>query len=420
MIHAISGKPGGGKTLYSVRLIVHELVYGSRTVITNVAIKAPELNEYIQREFPKASVNLFDRLWIFSEDEIKKFFTIRPRGSVGPKLLTKDQWKNGELPDYSGVNDNGVLYVIDETHIGFNARNWQETGQDALYYLSQHRKLNDTVVWITQAIANVDKQFRSVTQDFTYIRNLSKEKMGLFRLPAIFTRQTYTEPATSTSRPMETGTFRLDVAGLAACYDTAKGVGIHGALADQGEKRNGLSWMWFVVGLPVLLIAIYLFLPKLGAKLFSSPMHQPRPSQTTNTPSVVPVATIPKELNYASNKLEQIEKSFHMETNQVKVATVDRLAGYWRISLTDGRWIHEIVETDNLQKITSDYIIAGGIRYPYASPPTGSFRLYEAPASGYVPVTYPPASATVTVIGTRPSEGVPSSREVMRNYGGIY
>ena len=104
------------------------------------------------------------------------------------------------------------------------------------------------MVCITQSVNNVDKQFRSVAQDYTYLRNLSKQRAGFFRLPALFVRSTYAQPATPASAPMESGTFRLDVSGLAACYDTAKGVGIHGrAGADTNERKGefrgfGSSW----------------------------------------------------------------------------------------------------------------------------------------------------------------------------------
>jgi len=239
-IHFISGKPGGGKSLYATKLIIDELLYGTRCVITNVPLKLGNLNAYLQKEYPNKSIDLHKRVILFNEEEMKEFFTIRPEGSRGPKLLTKEEWGKGEKPDYTGITDSGVAYFVDEVHIGFNARAWMDTGRDVLYYLSQHRKLGDTVVCITQAVMNVDKQFRSVTQDYTYMRNLSKERMSKFRLPNLFIRQTYTSPAADNATPMETGTLRLDVKGLASCYDTAVGVGIHGKKgADTHERKTG-------------------------------------------------------------------------------------------------------------------------------------------------------------------------------------
>lgn len=273
-IHFISGKPRGGKSLYAVKLCVEELVYGSRVVITNLAFKRPELNEYLQKRYPGRCVDLHERLIILDDKEAGRFWTIRP-GGVRIAVLSEVEWKAGAKPDYSGVHDNGVMYAIDEIHNYFNARAWAETGRDVLFYLSQHGKLGDTVLCITQAIANVDKQFRSLTQDFTYLRNLKKERMGFFRMPGIFMRKTYTTPATPTSQPMESGTFTLDVSGLAACYETAKGVGIHGRGADKTERTKGIHWSVAAIMVPLVVICIFKFSPNLIAKLFTNGVPNP-------------------------------------------------------------------------------------------------------------------------------------------------
>jgi len=115
-VHFISGKPGGGKSLYAVRLVVDELVHGTRCIVTNLSLRPGELNAYLQEKFPKASVDLVHRLRILSDDETAVFWTIRGPGSVGAPLLKKEQWDQGLRPDYSGVVDGGVLYCIDEIH----------------------------------------------------------------------------------------------------------------------------------------------------------------------------------------------------------------------------------------------------------------------------------------------------------------
>lgn len=260
--------------MYSVKLILDELLYGSRVIITNVPLNLPRLNEYLQQQYPNKSIDLFERIRMLDEDMTGRFWTYRPKGRdewLRIKELTKQEWTEGKKPSYAEVTDKGVMYVIDECHNFFNARAWAETGRDVLFYLSQHRHLGDTVVWITQAVMNVDKQFRSVTQDYTYIRNLSKEKMGLFRLPSRFIRKTYGSPATETSQPMEIGTFKLDCTGLASLYSTAAGVGIHDrGNADIGERKRGIHWGVFVVAVPLLVFALYRFAPSAVAALFDS------------------------------------------------------------------------------------------------------------------------------------------------------
>lgn len=371
-IHFISGKPGGGKSLYGMKMVLDELLYGNRTVITNLPIKLPELNEYLQREYPNKTVNLHDRVILFDEDEMKGFFTLRPKGSVGPKLLTKDEWKMGSKPDYSGVCDSGVFYVVDEVHIGFNSRAWMDTGADVLYYLSQHRKLGDTVVCITQAINNVDKQFRSVTQDFTYIRNLSKEKLSAFRLPSLFIRQTFNVPATDNAQPMETGTFRLDVKGLASCYDTAKGVGIHGRSgADARERKTGLHWSVFVVGALLLVYLLAYQAPKLVVKLFD---HKPQKknaipqTQTNSAPTQIPPVET-RTTNEPQRVTIQLPRGNLTNTPpEVVVEVLHKLKGYWEVFLSDGSRFTQ--HDPELEQISVSYVQISGHRYKYARPGT--------------------------------------------------
>lgn len=331
-IHFISGKPRGGKSLYAVKLCIEELVYGQRCVITNLSFKLPELNAYLQEKYPGRSIDLHDRLRILSDEETNHFWLIRP-GNPKISLLTDAQWKAGVKPDYSQVTDNGVLYAIDEIHNFFNARAWMETGRDVLFYLSQHGKLGDTVLCITQAIANVDKQFRSVTQDYTYLRNLKKERMGLFRLPAIFRRQTYLSPATPTSHPMEGGTFTLDVSGIAACYETAKGVGIHGRSADTMEKTKGLSWVWAVIAIPIIVIFFFKTSPNLIAKLFVADPKAVEVKKITSTnTSILPPLPAPVSV---SRSVAAVAVSPVVAVRLTGLVGLG--GGRWVVALSDGR-----------------------------------------------------------------------------------
>jgi hypothetical protein len=281
-IHALSGKPGGGKSMYSVKMIIDELAFGSRVIITNVPLLLPSLNVYLQKTYPNKTIDLHYRIRMLDEDMTQEFWTYRPvkegYGWIRIPRLTKQDWSDGKKPSFKHVEDEGVMYVIDEMHNFFNARAWVETGRDVLFYLSQHRHLGDTVVWITQAIMNVDKQLRSVTQDYTYMRNLTKEKMGLFKLPSMFVRRTYGEPATGTNSAMETGTFRLDTSGLASCYSTTAGVGIHDkGNADKNERKKGLPWWGLAIAIPAIVFAIYFGVPKLVAHLFAPKLVKPLP-----------------------------------------------------------------------------------------------------------------------------------------------
>lgn len=336
-VHFISGKPGGGKSLYAVKLIIEELLHGNRTVITNVPLILGKLNEYLQHNYPNHNIDLHTRVRLLSDEEAGKFWTIRPEGSKGAAVLSKEQWQQGERPDYAGVTDGGVLYAIDEVHNYFNARHWMETGRDVLFYLSQHRKLGDTVVCITQHIGNVDKQFRSVAQDYTYLRNMRKQKVGMFKLPGIFVRRTYPEPATPTSVASETGTFRLDVSGIASCYDTAQGVSIHGRHADKREENKGIHWLVPVVGVPLVLFAIYHYGPKAITGFFSKAKAQ---TQTVAQSTVVPPMAVAKSNSYHVVTAPPLEQP---KTNSIPVycTGITRLKNRWMVWLSDGRMYEE-------------------------------------------------------------------------------
>lgn len=303
-INFISGKPGGGKTMYAVKLIIDELINTDRVIVTNVPLLLPRLNEYLQCKYlvqfgkhffrsdgllPRKAVHITERVILIDEDELPKFFTFRAAG-VRLDSVTNAEWKAGKRPDYSKVKDSGVLYVLDEIHIAFNSRAWADTGAEVLYYLSQHRKLGDDVICVTQSVGNVDKQFRSVAQDYTYIRNLSKQRAGWFKLPKMFIGNTFLQPPTETSKPMQTLTFTLDATGLASCYDTAKGVGIHGrAGADTKARQKGLHWLWFALGLPLVLYVIFHFLPLLVSHAFSpAPPSRPAPGHVQASVSIPP------------------------------------------------------------------------------------------------------------------------------------
>jgi len=262
--HAIHGKPRGGKTYFSIKKSVEWLANDPRPIIGNAAWILPELNAYFLENHPEKQINVFEKLTILDDQQTRRFWTYRPYGVRIP-CLTKEQWKEEKIPDYTSRNekDKGVIYIIDEIHNYFNSRAWQETGRDVLFYMSQHGKLGDTVIWITQDLDNVDNQFKSVTQDFTEVLNLKKVRISKFKMPALFVWKTRTSDKESAA-VVESGSFTLDPK-IARCYDTSKGVGIMGnGIADKFEKLKGIPWWVGAVGLVALVAAAFTILPKLA------------------------------------------------------------------------------------------------------------------------------------------------------------
>lgn len=248
MIRMICGKIGGGKTYFALREIVEELVYGSRVVVTNVALKLPELNEYLQCEYPDKTIDLDDRVRIITREQTKFFWLCREHG-VDIPYIGKELEQRGETQNFEGYVKRPVFYVIDEVHVSFDARNWMGNGLSLTFYNSQHRKFNDEIIFITQFLELVDKRVKGFAQEFLYVRNNSVERILYFRGPSYFTVKTYLEPKTGvTDHPMETHRFQLKPA-LAACYDTSAGVGISGRNKPEEKKKKGLPfWAMLLVG----------------------------------------------------------------------------------------------------------------------------------------------------------------------------
>jgi hypothetical protein len=314
-IHFISGKPGGGKSMYAVRLLVQELRSTERDIVTNLPLKLGELAMYLEREYGE-TFNLGERVELLTENDIGQFWLHRGRGRrLEARCERELRGRKLSVVDYTAAAEwGGVFYAIDEVHIAFNSRKWMETGEDCIYYLSQHRKLGDDVLCITQHVNNVDKQFRSMAQDYTYLRNMSKERVGIFRSFPLFQRSTYLQPATALEKPMETAVMKIDVKGLGQVYDTAAGVGIHGRLADTTERSKGMSLAWLFAAI-VVLFAGLAFVPSLMGKATRSVLGRATSGATNVARSTIqPIpagnsATIEKPRKPGLPALDLVESS---------------------------------------------------------------------------------------------------------------
>jgi hypothetical protein len=351
-VQFIEGKPGGGKTLLSVKIIKDELKLTRRTIVTNVSLKLPELAAYCQEHnIDYGTLLLSDRIRLITEEQLSQFFLFRAAGTDPLPM------KGDRQADFSSVRDCGVLYVLDEVHIAFNARRWQETGGAVIYYLSQHRKLGDDVVLISQSIQNVDKQMRSMGQDYTYVRNLTKEQHGLFRVPALFIKRVFLELPTGPSvKAIQTGTFKLDVSGLARCYDTAAGVGIVGRSgADIASKPKGLHWAWFVGGLIVLILAAVRFAPSF-VEWVINPDHATSKAIAKAQPAGQPGVSKGTEA-LTNSQANMTYKETGAGTN--RVSGFMRIGTVWRFCLQSG----SIVYTSEPTWLAPDKVVLHGKTY---------------------------------------------------------
>lgn len=379
-VHFISGKPGGGKTMYATYLILQELKRGKfrRHIVTNIALNLGAINEWIEREGVQLvdhegnSVHINKCITIIQEEDLKEFY--RHRG--GEKLPLKENWgdlksysKGTKVADFTGLTDGGVFYALDEIHIAFNSRAWATTGEGVIYYLSQHRKLGDTVLLITQSVQNVDRQMRSVAQDFSYIRNMRKEKSGLFKLPGVFMRRVFLEPAGGNFRATETTMFRLNLR-TAGCYDTAAGVGIQGlGAADVKEKAKGVPWWVFPIAVVLIIWGALEYAP---AAILSLVKGSPPPA----APAVqVPAAgaPVPKQqqswmADISANLASSINATGATNTYYVSNAPAEskvvKVSGYalrkdknWWVFYTDGS--SEIIPLTELYSSGKRVLVSG-------------------------------------------------------------
>jgi RNase P/RNase MRP subunit p29 len=81
------GLPGDGKTLYSMQMIIRELVFSERKIVTNIEeIELGRLGEYIEQKYPDARIDLDQRLKIIPKALTQDFFRHRAGDLVLPEV----------------------------------------------------------------------------------------------------------------------------------------------------------------------------------------------------------------------------------------------------------------------------------------------------------------------------------------------
>ena len=299
-IFYICGKPGGGKSYCGVQQIVHELMdpASNRFIVTNIALNFGDRVEDVTASLPfawrvfgrflrllgktppeqvtvkkvhkglatflhercKHEVNLRERVRILDDQEAGEFWLYEPgRKFEKRKTLTIGKHEK-DVPDFEDRAVRGCLYVIDECHNYFPAREWQLTGQDATFFLSQHRKLQCDVILITQHPEQCDKALRRLAQEYMSVRNLGREPVMGFRLGSLFRyTRTLNSPQSANPAAFESGFIPLKPEELGALYDTMAGVGIAGRVTPKQEKRGRSIW-WISVPVALFIVGfIYLF-----------------------------------------------------------------------------------------------------------------------------------------------------------------
>lgn len=354
MIKIVVGPPGAGKGLWLIQMVVDVLLDSNKTIITNFAIRLPELNVWLQKHHPEASVNLHERIVFLPEDEVKEFYLWRSNG-VKIQAPTKEMMDGNEFQDYAIANQHpSVCYVLDEADIYFGAREYASHGRAVNFYNKQHRKLGDSVYYCCQATDQIDKQIRLLTQETIILKNLSKQKKGIFKLPALFCWSQYYQVPKQMDKPMCSGTFRLEVGpGLKECYETAAGVGMEGMKADRGERAKGVHYYWLI---PAVIVAAILVVKvpfvfgqvfasaTIGASSKAAQVVRDGALGTDAVPLKMSMAGVPPEAatlqqpaQLQGSQPAQVASKPAQEEPKVYLSGVVRFGGQVRIYLSDGR-----------------------------------------------------------------------------------
>lgn len=256
MITVVHGKPRNGKSYVTLRdYIVDELLYGRRYLVLGFPIKLPELNEWLQKKHPKHDIDLLKRVRVLTKEQVRKFWLYGP-GNFELADVTKDQERAGQFADLDSMQrafPEGILYVIDEAHIYFDARAWALIGLSLSNYTSQHGKLDHNCVFVTQHIDKLEKRIKVDAQEFVEVVNYGMRHIWtLFRMPQrirAMTRYAFPGPVDRNSLS------KLDLE-LANCYDTMAGVAMAGARAPETRRKRGISVFWAVPVVSLLVLAI--------------------------------------------------------------------------------------------------------------------------------------------------------------------
>lgn len=347
MVVSIFGKIGGGKTYYTVwKEIIDELVNGYRVIVTNVALDLPELAHYLASHHPNIDpIDLHDRVRILSIDEMGEFFAHREHG-VDLEIPTNEEWRKGKNVNYDECK-RPVKFVLDEVHVKFDSRGWQSQGPHVTFYISQHRKLDDECVFVSQFPELVDKRLKSFSQEYLYSENHGLTRMfTYFRAPKYFTVSSYLRERTGHNDVSQWVTrFTLNLA-VAKCYDTSAGVGIKGRKKPETKRMKGISVFWIF---PIIALAIYLgneAMDRTAKKLSGESELQKKPNQQKPVGQPAGSSVLPTNAQPNSSQ-PRLLPAWQPISEAVEPSSPLTVTGYVvqgrriRVSLSDGRTLDE-------------------------------------------------------------------------------
>jgi len=482
-LYFITGKIGAGKSYLGIKTIVDELVNGRRLVVTNLSLRLPELADYLADVHSSLDISLYDhwmpatefqylagafapgitgkmvdgqpmvfvpsRVRLLDDGQLREFYRYRQvAAGLVPKINEKEAGDKGPSNpvclDFSAWGrggafaGQGVVYLLDECQLFYNVRKYAEAPNEMPFYMSQHRKLGDDIYCLTQKPENVDKMFRSFTQEYLYLTNVGKRKIGIFQPPRFFRMSAYADMFTGASGQVAdwSRSFRMDFR-LADCYETGKGIGIEAQKADKDAPSRGISWKWALL-LPVFLASLFPLYGVISKHVVHSVIGQSADAlaavghQTNHvasgrvaragsggvndTPVTIAAngaATVPSALEKRTARLvptpppldpRTVAQAVYAATESVPTVSRDvYFVGVWTTPDPSGRLVTTVALSDRsvyvlgvdkeLTSVTSKYCIIGGVMYVWRS---YSDLARESVASPYPSFNKPGAVVTPT------------------------
>jgi hypothetical protein len=396
-LYFICGKVGAGKSYRGVVSIVDQLVHDDRLIVTNLPVNLGKLADFLAKRYPERNICLLDhhrpanpgeeadadgmvfepsRVRVLDEGELAEFYRIRHQASDKvPRIERQREDRNPVCLDFSQwlkggkFSGRGIIYHLDELQLFYNVRRYADAPDEFPFYLSQHRKLGDDIYVYTQQPQNVDKMFRSFTQEFIYVVNIGKKRVGPFAAPKIFRFAAYPEPYTGQMGQVcqYSGYFRMDYE-LAATYNTAAGIGIEAAKADLGSKVKGLDWRLLLL-LPVIIALCFFGFRWCGGLWVRSVLPQmKKPSGVRSVQAIgsirAPALSNPSPNNPLTATPKQSERTNSIDIEVFMVGWALE-GGKARVMLSDGLCAGP---EDGLTQVTPSYCIVQGRIYRMLSP----------------------------------------------------
>lgn len=152
MIVAYTGVPGGGKSLHAAQEILDAITKKGIPVIANFDVNRPK--------FGKTRI----------KRKVMGEFYHLPNTVMKPETLVAFSKAHYKTHKFS---ESGILLVIDEAQLMFNARTWNDAERaDWVYFFTNSRHFGYRVILICQFLEMLDKQIRSVIEVEVQHRNM--------------------------------------------------------------------------------------------------------------------------------------------------------------------------------------------------------------------------------------------------------